>query len=631
VSVRLVRWKAVAPLALFIALAAAAWRLWADAALKRLIEVVGTEIVGAKVDVARATVRLLAANVTVEGLAVTNPDAPMSNLFEAEQIVADLRFAPLLEKKAVVETLAVRGVRFGTARRTSGAIELPSPTTGVVARRVLDWNAALPRPALDLDRMVGQVVRTGAISQDSLRTLQRARALAASADSLREALSRRLRELDPSPTLDTARALADRLRSTSVRQLGLAGARDAAGQVRGALTRLAATRDGLRSLQRAADSAVGAGRQGLSALDQARRDDYAYARSLLSLPSLSTPDVSLALFADLARSRATPLLRWANLAQEHLPPGLDPRRRTGPERARRAGATFTFPRRNAWPTFLVELAEASLAIGGGGAAAGSYRAGITGFTTEPAVYGRPLSFAAVRAGGRGPSRLAAFGVVDRVRPIPRDSVRVEADGLALPSISLGALGGAELALGSGRMELLLERTGDSLDARLLLRSADVSWRRREADSSAAAAAPPRAPRIGTREWLEDALWRATSAIREVEIAVRMAGPLRSPRLSVSSNVGEAVAGTLQRALGEQVRRAEAEARAEVDRLVQVQVDQARARVSALEREARDRVGAEEARLEAVRTELEQRLRELTEVVPGVRLPGVRPPGGNPAR
>ena len=134
---KLFRWKAVVPLVIVLVILVVGWVLFADRIVRKTVEFVGTELVGARVDLASADIRLLKGNVTLKGLQVTNPDKPMTNLVQMDEIVAQVSLRPLLEKKTVLDTVAVRGVRFGTPRKTSGALAHPSPTTGLVTRRLL--------------------------------------------------------------------------------------------------------------------------------------------------------------------------------------------------------------------------------------------------------------------------------------------------------------------------------------------------------------------------------------------------------------------------------------------------------------------------------------------------------------
>jgi len=135
---------------LLVVVITAAWALYVDVAIRRAIEFVGTELVGAKVELASARLRLLNADLVLKGLQVTDPNAPMTNLVEVPEMVADLNGRALLSTKVVVETLAVRGMRFGTPRRTSGALKDAPPTSGLVTRRVLAWADGIPVPTLDL-------------------------------------------------------------------------------------------------------------------------------------------------------------------------------------------------------------------------------------------------------------------------------------------------------------------------------------------------------------------------------------------------------------------------------------------------------------------------------------------------
>jgi len=612
---RFFRWKAIVPLVLILGLIALAWRLWANHVVRKTVEFVGTELVGAKVDLASASVRLIGAHVALRGLQVTDPNAPMTNLVQVDEIVADLNGIALLEKKAVVETVAVRGVRFGTPRATSGALDDPSPTTGLVTRRVLGWANSIPIPSLDLSGLT-RVADFAGISEDSLQSVAAARAAVARADSARAALERDIRSADPGPVIDSARALSERLRGADVRRLGVAGVRDATTSVRNVLARIRTTRERVTALQRDVDSAAAALRTSAAEVDRARQADYAYAQRLVRVPSLATPDVSMALFGEMAIGRLQPILYWTGLAEQYLPPGLRPKPRPGPARTRMAGTTYTFPKERTFPTFLVEHGDASLFLGGSSVATGAYRAWFAGFTTEPAVYGAPLRFGAERtAAAVGPRQLRVTGLMDRVGMSPHDSIDALVSGVAFPAAVIRAAG-ARLDWGDGTVRLAFDRRGEGIAGDLRLSAAGVTWTR-TSDSAAAVAA-----RLGSREWVEALVWRAVSSIRDVEVDVRFSGRADSPLMQVSSNVGSAVSSALQREVGAEIARMQGRARAEVDRVVGARVAQARARLTSIETDVRGRLATQQQQLQEAQTELEQRLQSLGQVVPGVRLPSV---------
>jgi uncharacterized protein (TIGR03545 family) len=610
---KLFRWKAIVPMLVFAVLLAVFWVFYVDRAIRKAIEFVGTEIVGAKVELESARLRLVQADLVLKGLQVTDPNQPMRNLFEIPELVADLNGRALLSKKVVVETLAVRGMRFGTPRQTSGAIENPSPATGLVTRRVLDWANGIPVPTLDLAGLAGTVVRVEAINADSLRTLRQARLVQAAADSTRSALEARIRGLDPQPVIDSARALVTQLQGTDPRRMSAAQAATTAAGARSTIQRVTRTKDDVIAAKAAVDSGVAALRGLVGQMDEARQADYAYARGLLNIPSLAPPDISMSLFGAMAIERLKPVLYWVHLAEQYIPPGLDPRRDPGPERLRMAGTTYRFPFQHAWPAFLLEHADADLAIGGETVVAGAYRAVVTGATTEPTVYGRPMYFSAGRTSNVGPRDLRVGGMMDRVGA-PRDSVTALVPGVTLPAIPIGGAN-ATLDLGRSTLELVQTRSGAALDGIYRVTSDAVQWRR-TGDSAVAAAAP-----MGSRAWAEGLLWRAISSVPNVSIEARIGGTLEAPRFALSSNVGDAVSASLRQALGQEVQRAEAQARAQVDRLVAEQTARARAQLTQIETELAQRLGVQQGQLAQVEQELRQQVTRLTQQVPGVQLPG----------
>jgi uncharacterized protein (TIGR03545 family) len=613
---KLFRWKAVVPLVIVLVLLVIGWTLFADHLLRKAIQDGGTSVVGARVDLASARIHLLGGNVTLRGLQVTNPDAPMTNIVQLDEIVAQVALLPLLEKKVVIDTVAIRGVRFNTPRKTSGAIPHPSAPPSRASRSALAWAQSINIPGLDLSAL-GKVTELTSISTDSLQSLREARILAARADSMKGAFERDLRAADPTPVADSAKALADRLRGQTARSLGVQGTRDALASVQRVLGQVRSTRDRVTSLKQRVDTGVVELRAGAGTLDRARQSDYAYAQRLVKIPSLSTPDISMALFGRMAVAKVKPVLYWLDLAEHYIPPGLRPQPNPGPKRARMSGITVAFPKERTWPTFLLRHADASLTLGGAGAAAGDYGAWIEGVTTQPAVYGGPLRFAAQRtAAAKGPRQLRVAGLIDRSKPAPHDSVDALVNGVAFPTADID-VAGARLEFPDNTVRFALDRRGEGLAGLLHITAPSVHWVRTSGDTAAAASAA-----LGSKLWVEGLVWRAVSSVNDLDLQIRFSGRPDAPALDVTSNIGAAVSSALTREVGAEVARVQARARAKVDSVVSQQVAAARAKVTQMESDVQARVAAQQQRLQEAQADLERKLGELGQVVPGVRLPGV---------
>jgi uncharacterized protein (TIGR03545 family) len=607
VHIKIFRWKASGPLLLLLLVIGILVVLFAEPVARDTTEEVSTELLGTQVDVGRLDLLPRQASVDLGALQVADPFEPRRNLVEADRIVLKLNPEALAEKKLVVERFALQGMRFGTTRKTPARPVSGNGFAPQALRAVRAWGQQFNVPILQLTPI--DTIKQLVLNPAQLGTVQAAQGLLARTDSTRQALEQGFKSVDVSATVDSAQALADRLSKTDARKLGLDGTRQAIQSVQQSLKQLDASRKQIDGLQRNVTQGVRLLGSGVTNLDEARQRDYAFARSLLKLPTFSAPDIGNAFFGKVSIDRFQQALYWAELARHYMPPGLLPREDPGPKRLRASGTTVRFPKEREWPSFLMELGQVDFTIGDG-LLKGAYAATVQGLTSSPALYGRPMTVTAKRnAPGSVIAGLDVGAVVDHRSAGVRDSVSARLRGVKLPSFDIPGLP-FRIAPGTGAANLTFALRGDRLLGRWSIASDQVAW---ALDSAG-----------GPRSDLEQLVWRVVSGLKQLDVKAQVSGTIKAPKLSVRSNLDDAIAQRLKAVVGEEVAKAEALARAKVDSLVADKVEPVKQRVAAVQADATKRVADQQARLDTVEADLQAELKRLTAgVAPGIKLPKIK--------
>lgn len=594
--VRIVRWEGVIPLVLAVVLAVVAWRV----ALPRLLAATASEaltkVLGTQVDVDSVSVAVREARLRIGRVQIADPFDTTHNVVELGPVVLDLRADALLSKKVVVESLVVDDGRWRVRRAVPARPIAGASFARTVLGEAREFADRLRTPPLRLLPL--DTVRSLVLDPAQLQTVQAAVAVRRTADSLESALTARMRAIDAAPIVDSVKALGERLRGASPRSLGIAGTQAAVRDLRALQRRLEALRRSVDTL--VLDARAGADTLGASLrrVDDARRRDEAFARSLLQLPTFDGPDFSGALFGPLSIARFEQAVYYARLAERWLPAGLKPRETEGPVRRRLAGTTVHFPTAERLPQFLLKRAEVRFAIPDPSGAAARYRLVVGDVTSDPSVLGRPIVALARRdaAAASGLAELTLRGVVDHLGAVPRDSVVGVASGIALPDIPLPGLP-LRLDPGAGRSGFVFVRRGESIAGVFELASSRLAW---QVDSAALAGG----------NVIERAVVEVLRGIPELRVRAELGGSLEAPTLRVSSNFDALVAARIRGLVGAEVARAEARARAAVEREVGKAQAEVRARVAAVRADGERRVEALRLQIEAERRTIEERLRAL---------------------
>lgn len=593
---RIFRWRGIIPIALALALVFGGWLLFGDRAARNTLSEAGTKALGAQLDIADVRIRTLASTVELRGIALADPFDRNRNLIEVGTVRFELEPKPLLEKKIVVKRLSVADVRSGTQRRTPAR-----PVTG---------DGFAPRALAEVQRFAQQfkvpllslvpidALKTLVLDPTKLKAVQAAVALGAGADSAKTSLESAYAALRLQETLDSSSALVARLQNTNVRSLGIDGARTAVAEIRRATARVDSAKGRVERLVSDARRTTDSLQSRLRAIDDARREDYDFARRLLQLPTFDAPDIGAALFGKVTIDRFQQAVYWATLARQYAPPGLLPKESPGPKRVRRAGTTVHFATPESYPRFL--LRRADLNIVGGGGVNGSYVLAASDVTTDPAIVGRPTLFALRRsARGSDVDSVRVIGSLDHTSARQREVVNVQAAGVKLPTLPVPALP-YSMDPGRGTSELRFVLDGEQLSGRWVVHSTNLTWK---SDSSRA--------RRGGLNTIEALVARVLTGVDRLDLTAEIGGTVKLPRLAVRSNLDRQVADRLRAVAGEEIAAAQAKARAQVDRLVEEKSAPVKAKIGELRAESERRVADARTKLDDEKRKLDERLKALT--------------------
>jgi uncharacterized protein (TIGR03545 family) len=541
------------------------WVLLADTLVKRVVEGIGTRLVGARVELESADVGLFPAALTLAGLAVTDPDAPMTNAVEVGRAALAVDGGALLGARLVVDDMRVEGVRFGTPRARSGALAPKARKPDAASS-----GPGLSMPSFDLPD-VGDILR-----DNPLTTVADAEALARDARAARAAWKERVAALPDKEKLEAYRERAKALKDAKGGGLeGLLGAAGAARDLKRDIDRdvdaLQSARDDLKADLAEYRSRAKAVADGPAA--EARRLADRYAGEGLA-------GVGAAFLTEAAERWVRTGLAWYHRVEplvERAARAHGDTRAARPLRAK--GVDVRFPEHNPRPDFLVREAAVDVALKGG-----TVSGTVCDLTPDPEVLGRPLTFAfqGARTADRGAVNVS--GTIDRVRPdAPKDTFRLRLGDAPVRDLALSRGGAAPVTLARARADLAVDgsRAGDALDVTL------------KADLSGARFVVPEAGGQAAR-----ALGSALAGVRETTVEADVTGTVDAPKVRVRSDLDRIVADAVRGLATERVKALEADLTAAIREKAEARLADARGDIDALDGDG-GVLGERRAELEAV--------------------------------
>lgn len=563
------RWKYFLPTVIILAVVTVFYIFFFDALLKRGLVAAGELAFGAKVEVASLRTQISKLSIDIQGIQVANRQSPMQNLVETDKVAFALEPVPLLSKKFVIDEMLVEGVRWGTARKTSGALppkkqsqadKLRSQDSflGKLAAKLEAKGkaelAALPAfdsiksaqeqfKNLSVDKLVNvndlQVVK----EYDALRTGYQQKAAAYEAQ---------IKNLDVAGKLNSLQPALNEVAAIKIQNAqDVLAAKDKIERLRQQLGTVQALAGTVKNLQTQIEADFGQQKNLLDRLNDLKNRDLQGIAGKLNLPSFAAGDLARALVGPMWLNRIQQMLNLAQTARRYLPPPKPKEKKV--VRQRLKGIDVSFPLKNVPPDFLIKLIRLSGSTGGPGkeGAPIDFHGTVTDITSDPGLLGRPLQ--AELSGIQGRKIIALSATLDHTKETPIDTVMLNVKGWEVAEFKLPSSDYLPaFDRGTASLESKFVLAGDQFDSTLAIQASGL--------------ATPKSVQASEIKDARDVARFLWQGIDQVLIGVKVSGKQDDLQMSVSSNLDKLLGDRMQKLLGQKLAEVQARLKQEVDRL-----------------------------------------------------------------
>jgi uncharacterized protein (TIGR03545 family) len=592
-----IRWKAVIPTLIFILLVALFIIFFLDSVVKWAIVKAGQGIFGARVDIASVDMNLRRSSLAVRGMQVADKADPWKNLFEFSEAIFDARSLPLLEKKVVIDQASIRGLKFGTKRKTSGALPFEEKRPGFVGKAVDRLWSQVETVSIDKFESVKEYYDPKTVvNPDQLTSLK---AADKAKTEIQKAPGEVKKQVDDLNAEQRVKDLQNRIEGLGKGGNDPAGALQKIEEAKSIQSDLSKLKSDIQTTRTSVLDRVKSAQSLVEDVKKAKEDDWKKIRETFSLPTLDKSALTRALFGPNVAHQIERILGWVQMGRRYMP--AKPEAPPPPPRGR--GRTIEFPRHNVLPRFLLVTSTVDGEVGQ--EKPFGFTGTIAGVTSNPVLYGKPatLNF----HGTQGPRSFNLDAIIDHTHAQHLEKFDGQFRGFSLNNFSFGQSEslGLQLNKGIGAVSGSFSVQGDALSGQVDFKGSDIALTPKfdtKSDSEIA-------------KRLTNSVTSSLRQVRQLTLGVGVGGTLAAPTFDIDSNVGGVVSGAIKNALGAEVALQEQKLRAELDRQTSAKIQELQQSVQGLQKDALGRLGANDKIVDELLSQVKAK------IAGGVALPG----------
>jgi len=353
-----IRTEAIIPLGVIVALVMTYFTLFFDWQLRKGIEIVGTVLNGAEVNIGNLETSFLKASFLAEEIELTDSEDLTKNRLQIGKIHYNLLWDALLRAKFVINLAGINDIRVNTPRKTPGKPLDPATAArlGFIKSKITETakEELADSPLADVAKILEGFDPSSKLKElTNLESLARIEELETQLDQKEKEWTKSIKSFPPDKEFT---GLQKKIKSIKIggnpasARKGISQATSSISEATGKIKEVSSKASSLQNDMSGFGNSIGQ-------IDNLIAKDLKNQQKKLNLPSLDSSDISKQIFGKSLLSKVEQAEKYKAMVEEKMPPKKDEQKKEEPKRKRGIGKNYRFGRQNSYPSFWLKKAE----------------------------------------------------------------------------------------------------------------------------------------------------------------------------------------------------------------------------------------------------------------------------------
>ncbi|PKM93003.1 MAG: hypothetical protein CVU80_00395 [Elusimicrobia bacterium HGW-Elusimicrobia-4] len=565
---KFIRWKAVLPTVIILAVAIIFTVFFADRIIKKIAINIGESVFSAKVEISFLKTKLKNMSVEIKGLQIASKEDVWKNILVIDRISFSMEPLPLLSKKIIVNEMTSEGMKWGTVRKTSGALP-PKKKKKLERKRKGEEAGISDRMMASLKNKVSEETSNLAIISD-IKSFQKnikdidVKKLTdiANLSSLKEIekikssfgeKETKYRNLIGEINVDAkTKEITDTV--DGMKELKISSLADVP-SVKEKISKLKDTKKSTEKLleqikiaKNNVTSDFGEEKDLVEKINELKNSDYNNIMSKLSIGNLSAGNITKSLIGPIWLTKINGTLYYVKLARKYMPKSEKKKLL----KKRLKGMDVAFEKENELPGVLVKNIVISGTTGGEGKnneTAIDFKGNVSDITSNPVLWGKPTTGKII--GKKRKKEILINLIFDHTKKTSKDEIMLTLKGMTPTDIGVSNLGNI-LFIDDGDVGIIakFEMAGDELNSQIASKVGNVKFGTAEKENET-----------------QKIFKQMFKNVKELTVDAQLISKQEDTDFKVKSNLDDIFKQGIKSLVGEKLAEAKAKIKEEIDRQV----------------------------------------------------------------